>query len=132
MPFGDRTGPLGFGPGTGRRAGYCGGFGMLRYTNPVPGGRFGFGGASGRGRGWFGRGRGWRNRYWTTGLPGWARGGYGYPPVGAMVYPYGPDLSEEEEMNLLKNQARLLRKELDEIEGRISTLEKARGQEEQG
>lgn len=30
MPWGDRTGPLGLGPMTGRRAGFCAGF-------PVPG-----------------------------------------------------------------------------------------------
>ncbi|HEY41069.1 MAG TPA: DUF5320 domain-containing protein [Dehalococcoidia bacterium] len=65
MPFGDRTGPRGTGPMTGRGAGYCGGFGRPGYTNPTPGsGWFGFGWrgwGSGRGRG-FGRGRvfGWR------------------------------------------------------------------------
>ncbi len=36
MPGGDGTGPLGLGPGTGRRAGYCGGFGVPGYANPAP------------------------------------------------------------------------------------------------
>ena len=53
MPGGDRTGPAGYGPMTGRGFGYCAG-------SPTPGftrgwGR-GFGWGRGRGRGW---GRGW-------------------------------------------------------------------------
>ena len=48
MPVGDRTGPLGLGPRTGRAMGYCAGFGMHGSANPIPGrGGFGFG----RGRG---------------------------------------------------------------------------------
>lgn len=44
MPFGDRTGPQGLGPRTGRGAGYCSGFGMPGSMNPVPGGAgIGFG-----------------------------------------------------------------------------------------
>ncbi|MDI6890262.1 MAG: DUF5320 domain-containing protein [Thermodesulfovibrionales bacterium] len=133
MPFGDRTGPLGLGPRTGRAMGYCAGFGMPGYANPVPGrGGFGFGRGWGRGRGWFGRGRGWRHWYWATGLPGWAR--YGYTPFGAYPYapppfwgyPYAP--TAKEEMDILRDQAEFLRKELDEIQKRISTLEKAQAQ----
>jgi hypothetical protein len=56
MPGGDRTGPLGTGPRTGRAAGYCSGSGMPGYANPVPGRGFGMG--FGRGRGGWGRGRG--------------------------------------------------------------------------
>ena len=37
MPRGDRTGPMGFGPMTGRGAGYCAGFGMPGFMNPVGG-----------------------------------------------------------------------------------------------
>ena len=69
MPGGDRTGPLGAGPMTGRGAGFCAGYSMPGYANPISGrGWFGFG----RGRGWFGRGggRGWRHWYYATGLPG--------------------------------------------------------------
>lgn len=58
MPGGDRTGPLGQGPGTGRAMGFCSGYG-------------GPGSASaGPGRGAFGRGRGWRNWFNATGLTG--------------------------------------------------------------
>lgn len=64
MPFGDGTGPRGLGPMTGRRAGFCAGFGRPGFTNPMPGTRFGLGWGfgRGRGRGWgrgFGRGHGW-------------------------------------------------------------------------
>jgi len=46
MPLGDRTGPLGLGPMTGRAAGFCAGYPVPGYLNPIPG------------RGWFGVGRG--------------------------------------------------------------------------
>lgn len=98
MPFGDRTGPLGFGPRAGRGMGYCSGFPTPGFMNPGP--RWGFGrGLFGRGRGfgfgrgWFGRGFGW-GRGWGLGRGrGW-RAFYGYPflPVPPHVYsghPYG-------------------------------------------
>ncbi|MGZ5424590.1 MAG: DUF5320 domain-containing protein, partial [Candidatus Aminicenantales bacterium] len=56
MPAGDRTGPIGMGPLSGRAAGYCAGFGMPGYANPLPGRGFGMG--FGRGRGAWGRGFG--------------------------------------------------------------------------
>ena len=37
MPAGDGTGPLGFGPMTGRAAGYCAGYPVPGYMNPIPG-----------------------------------------------------------------------------------------------
>jgi len=70
MPFGDGTGPMGLGPMTGRRAGFCAGFGMPGFTNPIPGRRFGFG---------------WGVPY---GYP--YAGGYGYAaaPYARYGYPY--------------------------------------------
>jgi hypothetical protein len=54
MPGGDRTGPLGMGPMTGRAAGFCAGYPVPGYMNPARGrGGWPFGGW-----GWFGRGRG--------------------------------------------------------------------------
>lgn len=50
MPSGDRTGPMGQGPRTGRSLGFCSGYDM-------PGNLKGFGGGMSR-RGGFGRGRG--------------------------------------------------------------------------
>ena len=49
MPFGDRTGPLGLGPMTGRAAGYCAGYPVPGYLNPIPGRGFGRGAGFGGG-----------------------------------------------------------------------------------
>lgn len=38
MPGGDGTGPLGFGPGSGRGAGYCLGYPAPGFANSLPGG----------------------------------------------------------------------------------------------
>ncbi|MCK4407322.1 MAG: DUF5320 domain-containing protein, partial [Bacteroidales bacterium] len=55
MPGGDKTGPEGFGPMTGRRMGYCVGNDRPGFANLTPG----YGRGFGRGfRGGFGRGRG--------------------------------------------------------------------------
>ena len=71
MPRGDRTGPMGLGPMTGRAAGYCAEFPVPGYMNPVgfwrrlwPGWRLVLGrgrgfGIRGRGRSWAGRRAGW-------------------------------------------------------------------------
>jgi len=130
MPGGDRTGPLGLGPRTGRGAGYCAGYAVPGYMNPVSGGGF-----WGRGRGWsaYGRGRGggrgWRNCYYATGMPGWQRAAYGYRAY-SEPYPYPPEPTAEEEKDMLKGEAEALKQELEDIQNRISTLEKAQGQEE--
>jgi len=130
MPGGDRTGPLGSGPRTGRGAGYCVGYADAGYMNPVPGrgfwGRGGGGFAYGRGRG---GGRGWRSGYYATGMPGWQRAAYGYPVYGEQ-YSYPPEPTAEEEKNMLKGEAEALKQELEDIQNRISTLEKSQGQEE--
>jgi hypothetical protein len=117
MPFGDRTGPLGLGPRTGRAMGYCAGFPGPGSMNLIPG------------RGWYGFGRGWRNWYRLTGLPGWARAGYDYPTFAEFEYPYGSDFTDREEVDILRDQAEFLKKQLDNIQTRISTLEKAKTQE---
>ncbi|MBN1522599.1 MAG: DUF5320 domain-containing protein [Candidatus Aureabacteria bacterium] len=125
MPFGDRTGPDGMGPMTGRAAGYCAGYAVPGYMNPVYGRGLGYG--RGRGRGFFGRGggRGWRNWHWATGVPGWGRAGYGYPVYAGGVYPYRPELTSKEEMDVLKEQAEALKQELEEIQNHMKTLEQA-------
>ena len=112
MPFGDRTGPLGEGPMTGRGAGYCTGNGVPGYLNRGFG-RFahfrrGFGRFFGYG---MGRGRGFRHMYYLTGLPGWAR--YGY-------FPYQGEVDEkkvlEDEAKALENELKLIRERLDKLE----------------
>jgi hypothetical protein len=84
MPRGDGTGPGGFGPMTGRGAGYCAGYPMPGFANPW----FPVGGR-GRGRNW-GRGIGqaWGPRFRGRGLGFRSQGrgfNWGYAPYG-----YGP------------------------------------------
>lgn len=50
MPFGDRTGPLGQGPMTGRGRGLCAGNATPGSVNPGQGAGMGRGGRGGRGR----------------------------------------------------------------------------------
>jgi hypothetical protein len=109
---------------TGRGAGYCAGYNAPGYANPAWGRGFGMG--WGGGRGW-GRGRGWRNMYYATGMPGWARYGYGPawgpPPTGGFGV-YGAPSTPEEEAEFLRSQAEMLKGELDAISERIKELEK--------
>lgn len=113
MPGGDRTGPQGAGPMTGRTAGYCAG-------NATPGyATAGFG--RGYGVGWGGGGRGRRNMYYATGLPGWARYGASATPYAAPAPYVEPD--PELQKQALKNQADALQAQLDLIQKRLSDLE---------
>jgi len=127
MPRGDRTGPMGFGPMTGRAMGYCAGYSVPGYANPIGGG-YGFGRGFGMGRGYRGRGGGFgfRHRYYATGLPYWARSGPGweYPPVSypQEVYPYEGALSPEQEMGALKEQSKDIKNILKDIEKRMESL----------
>ena len=100
MPGGDRTGPMGMGPRTGRGAGYCAGYPMQGSANAVPGRGRGFGRGLGRGRGW---GRGWF--------------GYGEPNV--------PELTLQQEAEMLKKDAKAMQEEVQVINQRISDLESA-------
>jgi len=116
MPGGDGTGPAGMGPMTGRAAGYCAGYSVPGFMNPIPGrGFWGWG----RGGGW-----GWRNRFYATGLTGWQRAGYGYPGLGGVPYgaPYAPTVTRQQEIETLKGQAGYLEDALDGIRKRIEEL----------
>ena len=64
MPGGDRTGPAGRGPKTGRQAGYCDGNEEPGYVDPRPRRGLGLGFRRGFGRG-PGRGRGLGLRFWN-------------------------------------------------------------------
>ena len=113
MPALNGTGPLGQGPMTGRGLGYCTGYPVSRYI-----GRRGYG----LGYGWFDRGgRGFRNRYWATGIPGWAS------PYSAY---YLPRVTEKEEMDILREEAELLKRDLDDIQNRINELKAQNTQED--
>ena len=102
MPGGDRTGPLGAGPRTGRGLGYCSG-------NPYPGWVYG------PGRGWgFGRGRGWGRGFWGRGRWWW----YGpYYPA-----PYSVPYDEKTEKQALEAEANFLKNRLKELEQRLAEL----------
>jgi len=123
MPRGDRTGPLGAGPMTGRAAGYCTGFGVPGYMGFAPGGGLGRGFGRGRGfwRAGFGGG-GWRHWFYSTGLPGWMPFGGSIPPV------QKPDPQLEKQA--LQNQAKNLQSELDFIQKRLNEMESSSEAEE--
>ena len=115
MPGGDGTGPAGFGPMTGRAAGYCAGYPVPGYMNPYVGGGFvrGFG----RGLAWGGgRGKGWR---WNVayGLP------YQSQYFASPYYP--PPSSPDDEKKFLKSQADFLQNELDSIKKRLDEVEQS-------
>jgi hypothetical protein len=136
MPGGDRTGPAGLGPMTGRAAGYCGGFGVPGYMNPIPGRGFRPGGW-GRGRGGGrGGGRGWRNWFYATGLTGWQRAARGWPAFGgplpyAAPYsaPFAPAMSTEQQVEMLKGQAEYFEDALEGIRKQIEELQAKSKQE---
>ncbi|MCD4809725.1 MAG: DUF5320 domain-containing protein [Methanosarcinales archaeon] len=105
MPGGDGTGPQGLGPRTGRAAGYCAQYPVPGYANPN------------LGRGFYrGGGRGRRNLYYATGLTGWQRGAYSYPP------PVVQAITKEQETAELTNEAEYLENELKEIRKRIQEI----------
>jgi len=118
MPRGDRTGPVGMGPLTGRRAGFCAGYGVPGCLNPT----VGHGAWARGGRGLAGGGRGYRHWYYATGVPGWARAG-AFPFPGAPAAPFAP----EHEATVLKSQAEYLSKALEDVNRRLAELEANQG-----
>ncbi|MFX0085206.1 MAG: DUF5320 domain-containing protein [Candidatus Hodarchaeota archaeon] len=108
IPRGNRTGPWGIGPRTGRGLGYCAGY-------PSPGYTKGPGMGLGRGYGWSrgGRGGGW----------GQGRRFYPYPsdviPLESIPTPFW---APEEESKYLESTLTALKKEIELIEKRIEEL----------
>ncbi len=107
MPGGDRTGPMGAGPRTGRAAGYCGGFGMPGYMNPIGGRGLGLGFGRGFRGGGFGRGLG--RGFW---------GAYGW---GAAV-PW-PQTDAAGRAQILKDQVRVLEQQAEALRAQLAALE---------
>ncbi len=110
-------GPMGFGPMTGRGAGFCAGYPVPGNLNPGMG--RGFGGGRGGGRG-----GGFRHRHWfyATGQTGWQRagmGGAGYQ----QSLPYAPEMTKDQELEILKNQAENLEQSLEQVKNRIKQVE---------
>ena len=124
MPRSDGTDPGGMVPMTGRGAGFCAGYSVPGYANPV--------GGRGMGMGW-GRGRGFGRGF------GWGRAGYGFPVYGSAVNPYAyggtvnpyayggvpfaPTVAPQQELDGLKGQAEYFEDALDGINKRIEELE---------
>jgi Family of unknown function (DUF5320) len=112
MPRGDGTGPAGMGPMTGRAAGYCAGYPVPGFMNPV----------GGRGGGWFGRGRG---RGWGFAAPGWGWGpAYGWSP-------YAEPHSPEQEKQALDGQLKYFESQVESLRKRIAELEKEAAEEKE-
>ncbi len=106
MPFGDRTGPSGLGPRSGRGLGFCSGWDRGGFANAPGPGRFGFGHWRGREPGadeYAERPRRLHRRWF----------GFGFR---------GP-LSDEEELGVLKDRAKWFERTLAAIRKRISELE---------
>jgi len=104
---------------TGRRAGYCAGYGA---PGSVVGTGYGWGFGPGRSRGggafgWGGRGRGrgWRNRSYPGSFAAWN-------PAGGDPQAFRPSDPETEQQSL-KAQAENLQSELDLIRKRLGELE---------
>ena len=124
MPGGDRTGPRGLGPRTGRAAGYCAGYPVPGYANPsVPG----YGRGVGYGRGW---GRGFGRGFWGRGRGFWRRGYYPEPYYEPAPYPplyqqqVSPERAREEEKAYLEDMVKGLEVELIAIKERLQELSK--------
>ncbi|MHB0857076.1 MAG: DUF5320 domain-containing protein [Anaerolineae bacterium] len=90
MPGGDGTGPRGTGPLTGRRMGICAGYATLGYAQCGQG---------------YSRGR--RNRFYTTGLPGFLR-------------VMAPSPTAEQEKQELRQRAALLSRQLEDLINRLA------------
>jgi hypothetical protein len=120
MPGGNRTGPWGLGPRTGRGLGYCSGFPTpgTMFTGPGLGFGRGFGLGRGLGRGMgLGRGRGfWRPR---------VGGFWGHPYYPMTPFPFQP--GREEEAAWLADQAKNLEQQLLQVQKRLTELEKDKG-----
>ena len=117
MPRGNRRGPWGLGPMTGRAAGYCADYPVPGYLNPIP--RFGRG--YGFGRGWgrrrgrgFGRSSGWYPPHHP----------YVYPPTRQYAYPPPvPKQSPEQEVEALENYKKELEAERADLEKEMNVIE---------
>ena len=117
MPGGDGTGPMGMGPMIGRAAGFCAGYGMPGYMNPIPGRGYGMG--FGRGRGFWGRGGGRGRGFWGRGWGAWGGVPYGAP----YAAPYAAGPTKEQELDMLKGQAEQFEAALGDIRKRLQEIE---------
>ncbi|MHA1672242.1 MAG: DUF5320 domain-containing protein [Promethearchaeota archaeon] len=114
MPGGDRRGPNGLGPMTGRRAGYCAGNPQPGYLYPSDGVYYG----GGRGMGGRGYGRGMGGR-------GYGRGyGRGVYPYGGGPLPIMTVATEEERVQSYEGYVSSLENQLAEAKKSLATMKK--------
>jgi hypothetical protein len=135
MPKGNRTGPMGEGPRSGRASVYCANYDAPGFKRRF----FGQGSGAGFARNWGegGRGgrRGWRNMFWRTGLhrglrlrnehgrqagrlaglPGWGWFGRNFSEQ--------PNPDAGAEKKAIENQVDFLKSQLDQLQKRLSVLE---------
>ncbi|NOZ12296.1 MAG: DUF5320 domain-containing protein [Acidobacteria bacterium] len=110
MPYGDHSGPMGYGPRTGRGMGFCNGYDAPGAVNGGRmGGGFGRGFARGMGRG-MGRGFGFHR---------------GFAPVwGAPV-----SVPAVDEKQFLENEVDALSRQLEAVKSRLAQLQNDNGEE---
>lgn len=118
MPGGDRTGPRGQGPKTGRAVGYCFGNPLPGYANPNTTG-FGRGFAFGKGfgRGYWGRGRFYRWRGYCPN-PYYEK----EPYFSSYHQPISKEYTQEEEKTYLENMAKGFEDEIKAVKERLKEL----------
>ena len=119
MPYGDRTGPEGTGPRSGRGLGFCTGFNSPGFTKGTPRGK---GNARGRGRG---------RRFRTKAdvnpreIPRSRNNVSNQYSANNNLNQFRNNLTREEEIEGLKRYAEDLKNELKQVEKRIENLVKS-------
>ncbi|MCE5199596.1 MAG: DUF5320 domain-containing protein [Armatimonadota bacterium] len=112
MPRGDGTGPQGLGSMTGRGLGYCAGYSVPGFANPISRGL-------GRGMAWGRGGGGGRGLAFRRGRGGFYPPYAGFVPPVAGVFPVGvPD-----EETVLKSHVSALEEQLAAVKARLGEIE---------
>ena len=133
MPRGDRRGPNGMGPMTGRAAGLCSGSSTPGYVNGGVAGGYGQGMGAGRGAGRQQVGCSHMQPYFGGGFHGAANGssygrgmgraqginrGMGFQRMNA-----APVVSKETEKAIIENEVSFLKDQLKSLEGRLTDMQ---------
>ncbi len=120
MPRGDRTGPAGMGPMTGRAFGYCAGYGAPGYASaPGPGRGMAWGFGRARGRGGYGLGMGWGRGHGYNGPAYYGWDPAAGPAMGPAMGPAAPENQKQmlkDEMAALEERMHYLQREMDAME----------------
>ena len=120
MPRGDRRGPNGMGPMTGRAAGFCSGSNAPGFANTGTAGGYGQGQGAGRGAGRRQFGPSQMQPGFGGGFNGAANGaayGRGFQPSYA-----APVYSKEAEKGYIENEVSFLKDQLKTLEGKLSEM----------